>query len=95
MVEFINKFSRNIVLFFFGLITLLYVVGNIFFTVRMENELVNNIVSFNNGITLVNVISLFVLLIIIYYLINKNSKFEFYLVYQRYEHNFFYLIQYL
>ncbi len=72
MVEFINKFSRNIVLFFFGLITLLYVVGNIFFTVRMENELVNNIVSFNNGITLVNVISLFVLLIIIYYLINKD-----------------------
>lgn len=72
MVGFINKFSRNIVLFFFGLITLLYVVGNIFFTVRMENELVNNIVSFNNGITLVNVISLFVLLIIIYYLINKD-----------------------
>ena len=72
MIKFINIFSKKIVLFFFGVFTLLYVIGNIFFTVRMENELISNLVSFNNGITIVNILFLFVLLFLTYYLIKKD-----------------------
>ena len=68
MIKFINIFSKKIVLFVFGAFTLLYVIGNIFFTVRMENELISNLVSFNNGITIVNILFLFVLLFLTYYL---------------------------
>ena len=46
----VNDISKKIVLFFFGLFTILYAVGNIFFTVRMD-ELITNVVSFNNGLT--------------------------------------------
>ena len=74
MIKFINIFSKKIVLFFFGAFTLLYVIGNIFFTVRMENELISNLVSFNNGITIVNILFLFVLLFLTYYLIKKTSS---------------------
>ena len=72
MIKFINIFSKKIVLFFFGVFTLLYVIGNIFFTVRMKNELISNLVSFNNGITIVNILFLFVLLFLTYYLIKKD-----------------------
>lgn len=72
MIKFINIFSKKIVLFVFGAFTLLYVIGNIFFTVCMENELISNLVSFNNGITIVNILFLFVLLFLTYYLIKKD-----------------------
>lgn len=71
MIRIINKFSKNIVLFFFGLFTLLYAVGNIFFTVHM-NELVTNTVSFNKGITIANIICLALFLCLIYVLIKKD-----------------------
>ena len=74
MKKIVNDISKKIVLFFFGLFTILYAVGNIFFTVRMD-ELITNIVSFNNGLTVVNIIFILVLLILIYILI-KNDFFN-------------------
>ena len=71
MLKFINKFSRNIVIFFFAAFATLYAIGNIFFTVRM-NELITNIVIFNSGITVINIICLFILLFILYFLIKNN-----------------------
>lgn len=70
----VNDISKKIVLLFFGVFTLLYAVGNILFTVRMD-ELITNIVSFNSGITIVNIICLLVLLILINILI-KNDFFN-------------------
>ena len=88
MTKLINKISKNIVLFFFGLFTLLYVIGNIFFTVRMENELVTNLVSFNDGLTIINVVTLLVLLFIIYYLI----KIDFFHIKEEYLISLFLLV---
>ena len=74
MKRVVNDISKKIVLLFFGFFTLLYAVGNILFTVRMD-ELITNIVSFNSGITIVNIICLLVLLILINILI-KNDFFN-------------------
>lgn len=74
MMRIINSVSKNIVLLFFSLFTIFYAVGNIFFTVRMD-ELITNIVLFNSGITIINIVCLLVLIILIYILI-KNDFFN-------------------
>ena len=66
-MEFINKLSKTVVIVFFGIFAFFYALANILFTVHLDQT-----VSFDKGITFASIVSFFVFLFIIYYLIKKD-----------------------
>lgn len=66
-MKFINKLSKTVVIIFFGIFAFFYAIGNIFYTVHL-----NQTVNFDKGINFISIVSLFALLSVLYYLINED-----------------------
>lgn len=65
------KLSNNIVKYFFAFFAILFFIGNVFFTARI-NELESNAVKFNFGLTVINIFIVLIILFVLYYLIKNN-----------------------
>lgn len=65
------KISIDIVKYSFGFFIILYFVGNVFFTAYID-ELVSNLVEFKFGLSLINIIIIFIILAVLLFLIKKD-----------------------
>lgn len=71
MKEWFFIVSNNIVKYLFGLFSIIFLIGNVLFTARI-NELENNLVDFKSGLTFINLIITLLIFFILYFLIKKN-----------------------